>query len=245
MNIIKKCDYKYKFLNVILISFFQLILGVSVFSKEVTVNKNIPNGEIFEKLNQKIDLNLTFTNQDGQKIKLKDLFVNEEVVIFTLNYFKCTTMCAFQFVNLATTLKKMDWPIGSGFRIATISFDPYDTYEIAKEKQKVWVPKTGQKDAKWDFLVGDSKNINVFLKDLNFYYELDPHTGEYSHGAALFFIKNDGTFYRYLYGIVYDPQDIKNALVESSNGKLGSFFEKIYTKFKKFQIQTGKYASSF
>ena len=72
MNIIKKDDYKYKFLKVILISFFQLILGVSAFSKEVTINKNIPNGEIFEKLNQKIDLNLTFTNQDGKKIKLKD-----------------------------------------------------------------------------------------------------------------------------------------------------------------------------
>ena len=152
-------------------------------------------------------------------------------------------MCTFQFVNLASTLKKMGWPIGNGFRIATISFDPNDTLAIAKEKQKLWVPQTGQIDAKWDFFVGDNKNIKALVKELNFFYELDPTTGEYSHGAALFFIKPDGTFYRYLYGIVYEPQDIKHALIESSNGKLGSFIERIYSKLKKYQSQTGKYVS--
>jgi protein SCO1 len=222
---------------------FQLFIVDSLFAKQVTIDKNIPSGEIYEKLNQKIDLNLMFTNQDGKRESIKDLFKNEKVLIVTLNYYKCTTMCTFQFVNLASTLKKMDWPIGNGFRIATISFDPNDTVAVAKEKQKLWVPQTGQRDAKWDFFVGGSKDINALVKELNFFYERDTSSGEYSHGAALFFIKPDGTFYRYLYGIVYDPQDIKHALIESSNGELGSFIERMYTKLKKYQSQIGKYAS--
>ena len=150
-------------------------------------------------------------------------------------------MCSIQFVNLAASLKKMDWPIGKGFSVATISFDPTDTFAVAKEKQNTWLPQTGQSNGKWDFLVGDTKNINSLVKDLNFFYELEPSTGEYSHGAALFFIKNDGTFYRYLYGLVYEPQDIKHALIDSSNGELGSFIERIYSKFKKYHAQIGKY----
>ena len=244
MNYLNKIIVNYKSRYVLLILCFIMPFTQSIFSKEI-IHKNIPSGEIYEKLNHKIDLNLVFTNQEGEKIKLKDLFTNENVVIFTLNYYKCTTMCAFQFVNLATALKKIGWPIGSGFRVATISFDPHDTFDIAKEKQKIWLPKTGQSDAKWDFLVGESQSINSFTKDLNFYYELDQNSGEYSHGAALFFVKSDGTLYRYLYGIVYEPEDIKHALVESSDGKLGSFIEKIYTKLKNYQTKTGKYASRF
>lgn len=212
-------------------------------AKQVTINKNVPSGEIYEKLNQKIDLNLTFTNQDGKKESIKELFKDDKVLIITLNYYKCTTMCTFQFVNLASALKKMDWPIGNGFRIATISFDPNDTVAMAKEKKNLWVPQTGQNNAKWDFFVDENRNMNALAKELNFFYELDSSSGEYSHGAALFFIKSDGTFYRYLYGIVYDPQDIKHALIESSDGKLGSFIERMYTKLKRYQSQIGKYAS--
>ncbi len=228
---------------ILFICFSQLFINPYLIADKGTVNKNIPNGEIYEKLNKKIDLDLSFTNQDGKKQSIRDLFKNEKVLIVTLNYYKCTTMCTFQFVNLASTLKKMGWLIGNGFRIATISFDPNDTLVIAKEKQKLWVPQTGQNNAKWDFFVGDNKNIKALVKELNFFYELEPTTGEYSHGAALFFIKPDGTFYRYLYGIVYEAQDIKNALIETSNGELGSIIEKIYSKLKKYQSQTGKYAS--
>lgn len=221
----------------------QFLITFQIYGNKVTEKLQEKTPEIYEKLNQKIDLNLQFTNQDGKKETLKSLFKNEKVLIVSLNYYKCTTMCSFQFVNLASALKKMDWPIGNGFRIATFSFDPKDTVAIAKEKQTLWIPKTGQNHAKWDFFVGDQKNIDALTKEFNFFYELDPATGEYSHAAALFFIKPDGTFYRYLYGFLYEPQDLKHALIDSSDGKIGSFFEKLIVKFKKYQSETGKYVS--
>ncbi|WGL60698.1 SCO family protein [Pigmentibacter sp. JX0631] len=205
--------------------------------------KQEKQGEIYEKLNTKVDLSLKFKNQLGNIVSLNDLLQNEKVLIITLNYYKCTTMCALQFVNLADSLKKLGWKIGDGFRIATVSFDPKDNVDIAAEKHKVWVPKTGQESAKWDFLVADEESIKKLTKQLNFYYEYEPRTGEYSHAAALFFIKKDGTFYRYLYGIVYEPKEIKQAIIETSSGELGSFIEKIMTKFSKYKEQNGKYVS--
>ncbi len=222
------------------ISIFCLFFPINSFSQQKTESNQ---GEIYEKLNSKINLNLVFKNQAGKNVTLNDMFSQQQVLILTLNYYKCTTMCALQFVNLADSLKKVGWKIGDGFQIATVSFDPKDTPEIANEKHKIWVPKTGQENAKWDFLVGDDENIKQLTKQLNFYYEYEPRTGEYSHAAALFFIKPDGTFYRYLYGIVYEPKEIKQALIESTDGHLGSFLEKMMSKFSKYNQQSGKYVS--
>ena len=224
----------------LLMSILFLSFPFKTFSQEKVENNQ---GEIYERLNSKINLNLVFKNQEGKNVTLNSFFSQQKVLILTLNYYKCTTMCALQFVNLADSLKKVGWKIGEGFQIATVSFDPKDTPEIANEKHKIWVPKTDQDNAKWDFLVGNEENINLLTKQLNFYYEYEPRTGEYSHAAALFFIKSDGTFYRYLYGIVYEPKEIKQALIESTDGHLGSFFEKIVSKFSKYNQQSGKYVS--
>ncbi|WP_161597677.1 SCO family protein [Fluviispira multicolorata] len=199
---------------------------------------------IFEKLNTKLNMNLTFINQNGKKETLKEILNDNKILILTLNYFSCTTMCTFQFMNLSKSLNKMNWPIGKGFKIATISFDPKDTVNNAKLLQKTWVPKTGQDNAQWNFYVSDKKNIESITQQLNFYYAPDAEGETYSHAGALYFIKPDGTFYRYLYGIVYEPEDIKHALIESSNGTLGTFFEKLPLKFKKYQPNFGKYTKN-
>lgn len=235
---IKKIQVNFLYLGFFLAQLF------SCFSASTQELAQPVQGEIYEKLNSKVSLDLQFKDQDGKEIKLKNLFQsNEKAIILTLNYYKCTTMCALQFVNLADSLKKVGWSIGDRFRVVTISFDPNDTVAIANEKHKTWVAKTGQEAAKWDFLTGTEENIQTLTKQLNFFYEYEPRTGEYSHAAALFFIQPDGTFYRYLYGIVYDPKEIKQALIESTNGELGNIFEKIIAKFSKYKEKTGKYVS--
>ncbi|WP_186647461.1 SCO family protein [Fluviispira vulneris] len=205
------------------------------------INENPTDDEIFEKLNTKLDLNLTFTNQNGKKESLKDILEEKKILILTLNYFSCTTMCTFQFLNLSKALQKMNWPIGKGFKIVTISFDPKDTIENSKLLKENWAPKTGQKNAQWDFYVSTQENIQSLTKQLNFYYKPDSDGETYSHIGALYFIKPDGTFYRYLYGISYEAEDIKHALIDTSNGELGSFLEKLPLKFKKYQPKIGKY----
>jgi protein SCO1/2 len=211
----------------------------------IASEKNLPPGEIYEKLNSKINLDLVFTNQDNQKQSLKNLVNQKKILVITLNYFSCTTMCSLQFANLATALQEMNWPIGQDFVVASLSFNPQDTPAIAKEKQHTWLPKTGQKQGQWEFLVGDSQNISILAQNLNFYFERDHITGEYSHSSGLFFIKPDGTFYRYLYGIVYQSKDIKTALIETSNQNLGSYLDKIIAYSKKFQSHIGKYESKW
>lgn len=200
--------------------------------------------KIYEKLGHKIDTNLEFTDQNGVKQTLHHLLKNNSVLVLTLNYYRCTTMCSFQFLNLAQVLKESNIPLGKGYQVASISFDPTDTVKKAKEIHNIWVPKTGNPSAAWNFFVGEPQNIQVLAKQLNFYYEKDDE-GNYSHAAALFFIQPDGTFYRYLYGIVYDKSDFEHALGETSHGTLGTVWNKITGLFMKYNAVRGKYFSYF
>ncbi|WP_338635619.1 SCO family protein [Spirobacillus cienkowskii] len=216
----------------------------SGYSLEETDNSHITNKEVYEKLNYKINLNLKFTDGDGKTETLQEIFSRQKVTILTLNYYKCTTMCVFQYANLAQTLKQINWPIGKDFQVVSISFDPNDTFESAKKLQNTWIPKTGQNNAKWNFYVGEPSQIKALAENLNFYFEKDRETDEFAHTTALFFIKPDGTFYRYIYGMVYNEKDMKHALIETSNNKLGSFFDKITTKFSTYNPKIGRYSSS-
>lgn len=223
-----------------------LVVIISLFIFQSTANaisdEKLSGTEIYEKLNSKIDLNLEFTDQNGKTLSMKEMFKDKDVLVFSLNYFRCTTMCTFQFVNLAETLKDLNISHDDRFQVAAISFDPSDAISRAKTSYDIWTAKAGDKSAAWNFYVGQEKNIASLAKSLNFYYEKDDE-GNYSHAGALFFIKPDGTFYRYLYGIVYDQDDFKHALIDTSNGNVGSFFDKIWVKFKKYDPVRGKYIS--
>ena len=200
--------------------------------------------KIYQKLGQRIDVNLSFINQDGKTQTIHDLLKNNSALILTLNYYRCTTMCTFQFLNLAQVLKELSMPIGKGFEVASISFDPTDTVQKAKQIHDTWVPKTGYANANWNFFVGTPANIEPLTKQLNFYYEKDDE-GNYSHAAALFFVQPDGTFYRYLYGIVYDKSGVEQALYDTSKGALGSILDKFYRLFYKYDPVRGKYFSNW
>ena len=136
----------------LLIVYFILLLSSQNVSYAQDFAQNLP--EISDKLDSKIDLTLTFIDETGQTKTIKDMFKGQSVLILTLNYFRCTTMCTYQFLNMATLVKEATIPLGKGYNIASISFDPTDTVQKAKQMHDIWVPKTGNPQADWNFFVG-------------------------------------------------------------------------------------------
>ncbi len=62
---------------------------------------------------------------------------------------------------------------------------------------------------------------------MGFRYTYDEKSKQYAHAAAIFVITPDGRVARYLYGIEYPPRDLKLALLEASEGKIGSAFDQL------------------
>ena len=151
-------------------------------------------------------------------------------------------MCTYQFLNLADALKKVGLPVGTGYTIASISFDPTDDTARARTTRDIWLKRLGVQTAPWHFYTSDKNQIGIktLTKSLNFYFEEDDE-GNFSHTAGLFFIDREGTLKRYLYGIVYEPRDIKYAIIDTSSGKIGSIVDRISRKFLKYNASRGKY----
>lgn len=205
------------------------------------VPKDLQGVTITENLGKKINLNLTFTDQDGNILTFGDLLKDGKPLILSLNYYRCKTLCGIQLQNLAKTLREMRWPIGKDFTVATVSFDKTDTPVLAKEKQSEYLNLLQQPNGKWNFLVGSQENIDELTKSVGFFYNYIPERNEFAHTAAIFFISPDGMISRYLYGIDYKVKDVKFALMDAAKEKIGSTIDKVLLFCCNYDPSLGRY----
>ena len=59
-----------------------------------------------------------------------------------------------------------------------------------------------------------------------FSFRWDEKSDQFAHAAAVMVVTPDGKLSRYLYGIDYSPKDLKFAVMESAENKVGNAVEK-------------------
>ena len=64
-------------------------------------------------------------------------------------------------------------------------------------------------------------------KQVGYQYKYHKKIDQFAHAAVLMFLTPDGQISRYLYGIDFKYNDLKLALLEASEGKIGSALEKV------------------
>lgn len=182
----------------------------------------LKNVGITEKIGTSVPLNLRFTNEYGEEVKIGQIFKPNKSVIINLVYFNCPMLCNLVLTGLTEGLKDLpDMPVGEKFEIVSISIDPTDTPATAREYKKKYLSMLGQKNAAdhWHFWVGEPSQVELLAKTLGFNYAYNPKTKEYAHAAALFFLTPEAVVARYLYGTEFKPLNLKLALLESRQGK--------------------------
>jgi protein SCO1/2 len=150
-------------------------------------------------------------------------------VILTLNYYKCPMLCGLQLNGLLDGLIELDWTPGDEFELVTVSINPLETPALAMEKKQNYIKRYGRPRAAsgWHFLTGSEPEIRQLASTLGFGYTLDRKTGEYAHAAAIFVATPDGRVARYLYGIEYPRKRLRLALLEASEGEIGSTIDQL------------------
>jgi protein SCO1/2 len=184
---------------------------------------------IEEHLDAPVPLDLTFTDAAGQEIQLGDCFDGETPVILTLNYYGCPMLCSLTLNGLTDGMSEMSWDCGDEFRVVTVSIDPTETAALAKQNKQGYLEKYGRESAKegWRFLTGSQENITALADAVGFGYVQDENTGEYLHTASIMFITPDGRISKYMNDVRFLPRDLRFALVEASEGKIGSPLDKL------------------
>ena len=104
-----------------------ILACIAVFSTlSVCLGQDNPRIGVDERLGETIDLEtLTFTDEDGKSILLKELF--DRPIALTLIYYRCPGICTPLLQEVAWVADNCDLIPGEDYRLVTISFDPKDT----------------------------------------------------------------------------------------------------------------------
>ncbi|MFO7566325.1 MAG: SCO family protein [Enhygromyxa sp.] len=194
-----------------------------------------------ETLGGYLDKNLSFVDHDGREVQLGDYFDGERPVLVTLNYFRCPTLCNLQLNALTRTLEAFDWTPGEQYRIVTVSIDPRETAELAAQKRATHLEALGRGEVDWNFLTGDAAQIMMLAAQLGIGYAYDAEQDQYAHPAVLMFASPEGKVARYLYGLEYNPTDVKFALMEAAEGRVGSPVDKLILSCFHYDATLGEY----
>ena len=194
-----------------------------------------------ERLGQRADLAAQLTDHRGRPLKLGDLLDGRRPVLLTLNYYGCANLCSLQLNALARALRGLEWAPGEGYRVVTLSIDPREGAELARKKRALYLADLGRGEVEWSFLVGKQAMIRRVADSVGFGFRYDAEQDQYAHPAVLIFLSPGGKVTRYLYGIEYVPRDLRFALIEASQGRVGSTVDKLILSCFHYDATSGRY----
>jgi protein SCO1 len=200
---------------------------------------------IDQKLNDQVPLDLVFTNDEGREVRLGEYFGKRPVVL-ALVYYECPMLCTQILTGIVTTVGVMDFTVGKEFDVVAVSINPREGPMLAAQKKKTYVERYERpgSESGWHFLTGTEENITALAKAVGFRYEFDEETGQFAHGAGFEVLTPKGVISHYFYGIEYSARDLKFALMEASEERIGSAIDQVLLLCFHYDPATGKYGGA-
>lgn len=210
----------------------------------VNTNPEILNKVSFEqRLNEQLPLDLVFRDEEGRSVELGQYF-HKKPVVLALVYYTCPMLCNQILSGLTKAISGItSMSVGREYEIVTVSFDPRETPQDAREKKPTyinWYRRDGASEG-WHFLTGDQESINRIAQAVGFNYTWDEKTNQFAHASGIMVLTPEGKLSRYFYGIEYAPRDLQLGLVEASDNKIGSLVDQLLLYCFHYDPATGKY----
>lgn len=200
-----------------------------------------------QRLGEQLPLDARLTDETGRQIALGEYFGKNKPVVLAFVYFQCPMLCPLVMNGISSALKVVPFTAGKEFDVVLISFDPNDTPEAANAKKRAhllhWaVPETADG---WHFLTGTEQEIRRVTDAAGFTYDWDEETQQFAHVSGLLVATPDGRLSRYFYGVEFSPKDLRLALVDSGQGRLGSVVDELLLYCFHYDPSSGRYGAVF
>jgi len=186
--------------------------------------KQLDGVGIERRLGSSVPTDLTFRNAAGETVSLDRYLDGETPVILNLVYHNCPMLCGLMLDGFTSSLQSMEWTPGQQFRVLTVSFNHREGPEMARSKKDTYVERLDRAEAAegWHFLTGDKETIRRLTDAVGFNFRWVEEKQEYAHPTTQIFLSGEGVVTRYIYGIEVPSDDVRKALVEASNGTVGT-----------------------
>lgn len=218
-----------------------------------TVQRGLPtylqHAGISQNLNNKLPLSAKFLDSTGQSVSLGQYFHTRPVVMAQV-YFSCGMLCPQVMHGAAEALKKTGFQAGKDYDVVIVSFDPRDTpQEAIGEKQRFlgWLGDPGAASSV-HFLTGTQPSIDALTKATGFHYVRVPgpdgKMDQFAHSSVIMVATPDGRLSKYFAGIQYVPRDLRLAMIDASDHKIGSVADLFLLYCCSYNPSSGRYTVS-
>jgi protein SCO1/2 len=196
-----------------------------------------------QRLDERLPLDARFRDESGREVVLGQYFISQKPVLLAFVYYSCPMLCTQVMNGLSSALKVMPFRAGEDFEVVLISFDPRDTPATAAEKKRAHLEYwSAEVDAEsWHLLTGDEASIRRATSAAGFTYQWDERSGQFAHVSGILVVTPDGRLSRYFYGVEYSSKELRLALVESGEGRIGSAIDELLLYCFHYDPESGRY----
>jgi len=147
-------------------------------------------------------------------------------VVLVLAYYSCPNLCGVTLGGIASALKETGLHAGADFRLTALSINPAEGPAEAAAARAQAVERLGSGEG-LRFLTGDEPQIRRVADAVGFRYRWDEDLRQFLHPVGVFVLTADGRASRWISGAGFDGTDLRLALTEAGEGKIGSLTDRL------------------
>jgi protein SCO1/2 len=180
----------------------------------------------------------TVIDQSGQARGLRDLITRPAVLVFA--DYTCETLCGPIVAFVTTALEQSGLMAGDQFQLIVVGLDPKDGMADAARMRRD-LGADAALDRASMFVTADAASLAALTEALGYRYFHDIGHDQFVHPAAAFVLAADGRVTRVLGGIGLSGDDMRLALVEAGERRVGSLGDQVRLLCSGFDPAHGTY----
>ena len=192
--------------------------------------------------NARVPLDDTFVDAGGHPVTLAQALGGRPAILLPVDY-TCRTTCGPALSILSSALEATGLTPGRDFRLVLVGIDPKDGAAEARAFSEPQTAGTPLADAT-AVLTGDAPAIARLTHAIGYSYVYDAANDAFAHPTGLIALTSDGHVARALSSLALNPVDLKLALVEAGDGRIGSLVTRLSLLCYGFDPAHGIYTAS-
>lgn len=210
----------------------------------------LKNAGIDQNLNHALPLGDGFRDDNGNAVTLGSYFNGKRAVMLAMVYYKCGMLCPQVLHGMAAGLKQSGFRAGREYDVVVASIDPTDTPADSVEARQHFLGMLGDPAAAANvhFLTGPQASITDLAEATGFHYVRVPGPNgkmdQFAHSSVIMIATPEGRMSKYLSGIEYQPRDIRLAIEQASNHRIGSATDLVLLYCCNYSPSEGRYTVS-
>jgi protein SCO1/2 len=200
--------------------------------------KTAAGAGIEERLGEPLPLDVAVVDEQGREAPLSRYFGRVPVAL-VFGWYDCRTLCTTMMESVLVAASAAGLP-SDGYRIVGVSIDPRETSADAARKGAMY--RTAHGSAPLALLTARAPAIERLTRASGVSYRYDANRDDFTHPLAVIVAGADGRIARYVPGVAVEPRDLRLALVDAGQGRIGTLAERIYLRCAHYDPVTGRYS---